>query len=114
MSGVTKVKNHHCPQEGCDKLYHHEKDMMKHDAKHQVYEGHRNAFSCEICCFQFERMDNLNRHRSKIHHLPALAEPYEAVEFAGSFKLIASFEGMLETNHSNVRPHHRLFCGLQR
>ena len=62
MSGVTKVKNHHCPQEGCKKSFVNEKDMMKHDAKHQVYEGHRNAFSFETCCFQCKRVDDLNRH----------------------------------------------------
>ena len=73
--------------------------MEKHDYKHQVYEGHRNSFSCEICCFQ--RADNLNRHRENVHGLLALVNPHEAVEFVGSFKLIAFFSDMCETNHTN-------------
>ena len=98
---VVKVKNHHCPQEGCDSSFVSKKDMEKHDYKHQVYEGHRNSFSCEICCHQCERADNLNRNRENVHGLPALVNPHEAVEFVGSFKLIAYFPDMSETNHTN-------------
>ena len=107
---VVKPKNVPCVQEGCKSKFVSYKDMEKHDYKHQVFEGHRNSFSCEICCHQCERADNLNRHRRRVHGMPALLNPHEAVEFAGGFKLIADFPGMLETNHTN-RLHIEKFAG---
>ena len=98
---VVKPKNVPCVQEGCKSKFVSYKDMEKHDYKHQVFEGHRNSFSCEICCHQCERADNLNRHRRRVHGMPALLNPHEAVEFVGSFKLIAYFPDMSETNHTN-------------
>ena len=42
--------------------------------------------------------------------MPALLNPHEAVEFVGSFKLVADFPGMSETNHTN-RLHIEEFAG---
>ena len=57
---------------------------------HYIQWGHKNAFTCEVCCVQHYRPDNLNKHRMAVHGLEEMQAPFVVVEYCGSFKLVRS------------------------
>ena len=82
-------------------VFKNDRDRTRHSYVHKIYYGHRNAFSCEICCVQYPRSDILNKHRLDTHGQEKMEKPYFVVEFCSSFTLVHS-EGMSHICKRNV------------
>ena len=82
----------HCLFPGCLSSSKHDRDRTRHNGLHQIYYGHNNAFTCEVCCGQYPRSNTLNKHRIDTHEQEKMEKPYVVVEYCDSFKLVHSDE----------------------
>ena len=101
---MPRVRNNNpysCREPGCLATFKNVRDRTKHEGMHYIQFGHKNAFTCEVCCVQFYRPDNLNVHRMAIHGLEKMEDLFVVVEYCGSFKLVRS-EGMRQIGKRNV------------
>ena len=52
-----------CYYPHCNTVFTHSKEKTRHFGHHDIYEGHKNPFICEVCNKHFYRIDTLNLHR---------------------------------------------------